>query len=92
MKTWLVKDARAHLGDVLDRARGGEPQRIARRGRDAFILVTEAEWARRCSGSLVQAPSQLPSELLARSPLTSEEWQEVLPKRSPYRPSASFDD
>ena len=88
MKTWLVKDARAHFGDVIDNALAGEPQRISRRGRDAVILVSEREWDDRGAAK----PKKKPSELLAERPLTPEEWQEILPERQPYRPSAVFDD
>jgi prevent-host-death family protein len=92
MKTWLVKDARAHFGDVLASARAGEPQRITNRGRDAVILVSEAEWERRGSAEPASRPRKLPSQLLAESPLTAEEWQELLPKRRPFRSSVTFDD
>jgi antitoxin Phd len=81
MKTWLVKDARARFGDVISNALAGEPQRIARRGRDAVIVVSEAEWER------MQAPRPAKSfgELLASFPLTHEEWLEVAPGPLPLR-------
>lgn len=92
MKTWLVKDARARFGDVLASARAGEPQRITNRGRDAVILVSETEWERRGAGDAGSTSRKLPSQLLAESPLTTEEWQELLPRRRPYRPSVALDD
>ena len=36
--------ARVHLEVIVDRALAGEPQRITRHGRDAVIVVSEAEW------------------------------------------------
>ena len=42
--------ARVNLGAIVDRALAGEPQRITRHGRDAVILVSEAEWASRPVG------------------------------------------
>lgn len=88
MKTWLVKDARAHLGDVIDGALAGTPQRIARRGREAVVLVSEHTW----EGRSEKRPRKMPSKLLAECPLTTEEWQELLPERRPYRPSTTFDE
>ena len=51
MKTWLVKDARARLGDVINGALAGEPQWIARRGRDAVVVVSERDWERTSGAS-----------------------------------------
>lgn len=92
MKTWLVKDARAHLGDVIAGALAGEPQRVTRRGRDPVIVVSERDWEQRCADGTGLKRRKLPSELIAESPLTTEEWQELLPKRRPYRPSVTFDE
>lgn len=87
MKTWLVKDARAHLGDVIDGALAGEPQRIARRGRDAVVMISEAEWHRPRLG-----PIKSLAQLVEEFPLTAEEWEEVRPLREPYVPNVSFED
>lgn len=92
MKTWLVKDARAHLGDIISGALSGEPQRVTRRGRDAVVVVSEQEWERRCANGPGSKPPKTPSQLLAEFPLTPEEWDEVRPRREPYRPSFSFDE
>lgn len=81
MKTWLVKDARARFGDVMSNALAGEPQRIARRGREAVVVVSEAAWER------LQAPRPGKSfeEHLCDFPLTHEEWLEVAPGPLPLR-------
>jgi antitoxin Phd len=46
MRSWLVKDARAHFSDVIDGALGGEPQRVTRRGKGAVVVVSEDQWRR----------------------------------------------
>lgn len=81
MKTWLVKDARAHLGDVMDAALAGEPQRVARRGREAVMIVSEKDWER-AQGSKSALSF---GEALALFPLTHEEWLEVAPGPIPLR-------
>lgn len=50
MQTHAMHQARAQLASLVDRALAGEPQRITRHGRDAVILVSEAEWASRPAG------------------------------------------
>lgn len=89
MKTWLVKDARARFSDVIDAALAGEPQRIARRGREAVVVVSEEEWTRRTSSETRKTFE----EHLCEFPLTREEWLEVapgpLPLRSRRRPNAA---
>jgi prevent-host-death family protein len=70
MRSWLVKDARAHFSDVIDGALRGEPQRVSRRGKGAVVVVSEEEWARLAK----PAPK-----------LTAEEWQEIAPARHRQR-------
>ena len=88
MKTWLAKDARAHLGDVMDAALAGERQRIARRGRDGVVVVSEAEWER----SRESRPGVSFGEALAQFPLTHEEWLEVAPGPLPLGSKPLFGD
>lgn len=66
MKTWLVKDARARFGEVMESALGGEPQRIARRGREAVVVVSEKDWQKvhPCK------PRKSLAQLVAEFPLT----------------------
>lgn len=85
MKTWLVKDARARLGDVMAGALAGEPQRVARRGRDAVVVVSEAEWDR-LQPATTQALSFPPF------PLSPDEWDDVKPGPIPLRPHPLFED
>jgi antitoxin Phd len=81
MRSWLVKDARAHFSDVIDGALRGEPQRVSRRGKGAVVVVSEEEWARLAK----PAPKMTLGEYLATFPLTAEEWQEIAPARHRQR-------
>ena len=47
MTTWQATKAKAQLSAVMDRAASEGPQRLTRRGRGAYILVTEEEWKKR---------------------------------------------
>jgi prevent-host-death family protein len=60
---WTVATAKARLSEVIDRAASEGPQTITRRGRNAAVVVSAEEWARKTSrrGNLV--------EFFARSPL-----------------------
>lgn len=44
-KPWTVQDAKAHLSEILRRARAGEPQRIGIG--DGCIVVSERAWRER---------------------------------------------
>ncbi len=44
MQNHQLQEARAHFSSVIDKALNGEPQRITRRGKEAVIIVSEAEW------------------------------------------------
>ena len=46
MRSTPIHQARASLSELVDRALAGEPQRITRHGRDAVVMVSEAEWSR----------------------------------------------
>ena len=85
MRTWLVKDARARLSDVMGAALAGDPQRVSRRGRDAVVVVSEAEWDR-----LRPPASKTFEDHLREFPLSREEWLNVAPGPLPLRsPSAT---
>ena len=46
MREIQLKDAKAKLSAVVDRAVGGEPTVITRHGRKAAVLVSFQEWER----------------------------------------------
>jgi prevent-host-death family protein len=51
MKSYPVNEARAEFSTLIDKALGGEPQRVTRYGKEAVIIVSEAQWlARPASG------------------------------------------
>jgi prevent-host-death family protein len=41
-----VQEARAQLSRLIDEAMAGRPQRISRRGKDAVVLISAAEYER----------------------------------------------
>jgi prevent-host-death family protein len=44
--TWQLQDAKNRLSEVVDRAMGGEPQIITRRGEEAVVVVSADEYRR----------------------------------------------
>ena len=44
MRSYALNEARADFSKVFERALAGEPQRITRYGKEAVVLVSEAEW------------------------------------------------
>lgn len=44
MRTYALHEARAEFSRLVERALAGEPQRVTRYGRDAVVIVSEAEW------------------------------------------------
>jgi prevent-host-death family protein len=63
MHTWNVQDARRQFRQVFEDALAKGPQRIARHGKSAVIVVSEKEWERLRDG----VPSF--GELLASCPI-----------------------
>lgn len=43
---WNLQDAKAKLSEIVDRARGGEPQFILRRGTPAAVVISTEEYER----------------------------------------------
>ena len=60
---WAVAAAKAHLSAVIDHALNDGPQTITRNGRNAVVVVSAEEWARKTKrkGNL--------AEFFASSPL-----------------------
>jgi prevent-host-death family protein len=54
-RLWSVAEAKAHLSDVIERARNEGPQEISRHGKRAAVVVSVEEWDRKTQrkGSLV---------------------------------------
>jgi prevent-host-death family protein len=47
MRTYPLHEARAELSKLVARALKGEPQRVTRYGKEAVVIVSEADWAAR---------------------------------------------
>ena len=46
MRTYLMHEARAEFSKLMERALNGEPQRVTRYGKDAVMIISEADWAK----------------------------------------------
>lgn len=46
MRSWQLQDAKNRLGDVVDETSRSGPQVITRRGAEAAVVVSAADWAR----------------------------------------------
>lgn len=44
MRNYSVHQARSHFSEIVDRALAGDPQRVTRHGKEAVVVVSEAEW------------------------------------------------
>jgi prevent-host-death family protein len=86
-RNWSVQDARARFSEVIDAALGGQPQRVARRGKDVVVVVSEAEWNRRAPS----APKLTLGEFLATYPLAPED-VDLTAARRPPGPSPFVDE
>jgi prevent-host-death family protein len=47
MKTYPLNEARAEFSRLVERALAGEPQRVTRYGKEAVVIVSEAQWQAR---------------------------------------------
>jgi prevent-host-death family protein len=65
--TWSVAEAKAKLSEVIEKARTEGPQHVTRNGKDAVVVVSATEWARRTN------MPQTMYEFLQRSPLKGSE-------------------
>ncbi|MBK3401229.1 MULTISPECIES: type II toxin-antitoxin system Phd/YefM family antitoxin [Methylorubrum] len=55
MRTYLLHEARAEFSKLVERALDGEPQRVTRYGKDAVMIVSEADWAKGTGGKATLA-------------------------------------
>jgi prevent-host-death family protein len=44
MRSYPIYEARSKFSKLIDRALGGEPQRVTRHGKEAVVIVSEAAW------------------------------------------------
>lgn len=77
MRTWQLQTARSRFSELFDAALGSGPQRVTRHGRQAVVIVSEEEWARRAE------PTAGPNlgDLLAECPVEIEDLRPRRPAR-----------
>lgn len=51
MRTYPLNEARAEFSKLVERALKGEPQRVTRYGREAVVIVAEADWERQAGST-----------------------------------------
>jgi prevent-host-death family protein len=78
MKTYPLNEARARFSKLVERALAGEPQRITRYGKEAVIMISEAEWRARLRtaptlGALLALHARTG---LMQDPITDRPWEE----------------
>ncbi len=44
MRSYPLNEARSAFSKLIDRALAGEPQRVTRHGKEAVVIVSEADW------------------------------------------------
>ena len=69
MQELSMRDAKARLSEVIDRALDGEPTVVTRHGKRTAVVVSYETWERRRSA----APSF--GELLMSCPLDDDSWE-----------------
>jgi prevent-host-death family protein len=78
MKTYALNEARAEFSKLVERALGGEPQRVTRYGKEAVVIVSEEEWRSRCrtAPTLGALLAQHARGGLMSEPITERAWKE----------------
>jgi prevent-host-death family protein len=77
--TWSLAEAKAKFSEVVEKARTEGPQHVTRNGRDAVVVVSEADWARATGGG----KSFLDSLLDPAARVLTDEEAETLFSRDP---------
>jgi len=53
---WSLRDAKAQFSQVVEAALQGEPQHVTRRGREAVVVLSEANYRALREGARASAP------------------------------------
>jgi antitoxin Phd len=79
MKTWTLEDAKNRFSELVRRTLAGGPQRVTRRGRDAVIVMSAADYERLVAAEpLVDFLRQSPfADALRRGDLDLERSQDT---------------
>lgn len=54
---WRLQDAKTQFSQVVEAALRGEPQHVTRRGREAVVVLSEADYRALREGGRASAPS-----------------------------------
>ncbi len=49
--TWSLAEAKAKFSELVEKARTEGPQHVTRNGKDAVVVVSTAEWAKRAQSA-----------------------------------------
>ena len=85
MRTYPLHEARAEFSKLVERALAGEPQRVTRYGKEAVVIVSEAEWIKQAKS----APKlgHLLADFAERTGFSEEDFDR--PWAAPSRPLGS---
>ena len=78
MKTYPINEARADFSNLVERALAGEPSRVTRYGKEAVVIVSEAEWRARTRSTptLGHLLAQHAEAGLVGADMSARPWQE----------------
>ena len=54
---WPLQDAKARFSEVVEDALNGTPQHVTRRGREAVVVISEADYRALCADAQASTPS-----------------------------------
>jgi prevent-host-death family protein len=78
---WRLQDAKTQFSQVVEAALQGEPQHVTRRGREAVVVLSEANYRALREGARASAPSFI-AHLLA---IPKSEAEDEVPRRLALR-------
>lgn len=80
-RIWSLQDAKNKFSAVVEAAQGGEPQHVTKRGIDAVVVLSAAEYARLVK--LDDRPKKTFKDHLKAFPKLPDDAQDLFEKREP---------
>lgn len=80
-RVWSLQDAKNKFSAVVDAAQGGEPQRVTKRGVDAVVVLSAAEYERLIK--LDDRPKKTFTDHIRDFPKLPDDAQDLFDKREP---------
>jgi antitoxin Phd len=74
MRSYPLNEARSEFSKLIDRALAGEPQRVTRHGKEAVVIVAEADWNARPKSAPTLADLFLKTIGSGEGPATDRPW------------------